>query len=69
MQIEVFTNMGDLHIHYTRGLMSSSVILFLGVKMKIEDDVYTLHKVPHHTLSEEIKIKILGIKKNTVVII
>ena len=35
----------------------------------IEDDVYTLHKVPHHTLSEEIKIKILGIKKNTVVII
>ena len=35
----------------------------------IEDDVYTLHKVPYHTLGEEIKIKILGIKKNTVVII
>ena len=35
----------------------------------IEDDVYILHRVLHHTLSEEIKIKILGIKKNTVVII
>ncbi len=31
-----------LHIHYTRGLMSSSVILFLGVKMKIEDKVIEL---------------------------
>ena len=28
-----------LHIHYTRGLTPSSVILFLGVKMKIEDKV------------------------------
>ena len=35
----------------------------------IEDDVYTLHRVPHHTLDKEIKIKILSIKKNTVVII
>ena len=35
----------------------------------IEDDMYTLHSVPHRTLGEEIKIKILGIKKNTVVII
>ena len=35
----------------------------------IEDDVYILHRVLHHTLSEEIKIKILGSKKNTVVII
>ena len=35
----------------------------------IEDDVYTLHKVPYHTLGEEIKIKILGIKKNTIVVI
>ena len=35
----------------------------------IEDDVYILHKVPYHTLSEEIKIKILGIKKNTIVVI
>ena len=35
----------------------------------IEDDIYILHRVPHHTLGEEIKIKILGIKKNTVVII
>ena len=35
----------------------------------IEDDVYTLHRVPHHTLDEEVKIKILDIKKNTVVII
>ena len=34
-----------------------------------EDDVYTLHRVPHHTLDEEVKIKILDIKKNTVVII
>lgn len=35
----------------------------------IEDDMYTLHNVPHRTLGEEIKVKILGIKKNTVVII
>ena len=35
----------------------------------IEDDMYTLHSVPHRTLGEEIKVKILGIKKNTVVII
>ena len=35
----------------------------------IEDDMYTLHSVLHRTLGEEIKIKILGIKKNTVVII
>ena len=35
----------------------------------IEDDVYTLHRVPHHTLDKEIKIKILSIKKNIVVII
>ncbi len=35
----------------------------------IEDDIYTLHNVPHRTLGEEIKVKILGIKKNTVVII
>lgn len=35
----------------------------------IEDDVYTLHRVLYHTLSEEIKIKILGIKKNIIVAI
>ncbi len=35
----------------------------------IEDDVYTLHRVLYHTLREEIKIKILGIKKNTMVTI
>lgn len=35
----------------------------------IEDDMYTLHNVPHRTLGEEIRVKILGIKKNTVVII
>ena len=35
----------------------------------IEDDVYFLHRVPHRTLVEEIKIKILGIKKNIMVVI
>ena len=35
----------------------------------IEDGVYILHRVLHHTLREEIKIKILGIKKNTMVTI
>ncbi len=35
----------------------------------IEDGVYILHRVLHHTLSEEIKIKILGIKKNIMVVI
>ncbi len=34
----------------------------------IEDDVYTLHRVLCRTLLEEIKIKILGIKKNTMVV-
>jgi hypothetical protein len=33
MQIEVFTNMGDLHIHYTRELINSLVIFYsLGIK-------------------------------------
>ena len=35
----------------------------------IEDDVYILDRAPYHTLREEIKIKILGIKKNIVVVI
>ena len=35
----------------------------------IEDDVYILHRVPYRTLLEEIKIKILGIKKNIMVVI
>ena len=33
MQIVVFTNMGDLHIHYTRELINSLVIFYsLGIK-------------------------------------
>ena len=37
--------------------------------VSIEDDIYILHRVPHHTLGKEIMIKILGIKKNTIVVI
>ena len=36
MQIEVFTNMGDLHIHYTRELINSLVIFyFQELKMNL----------------------------------
>ena len=34
----------------------------------IEDDVYILDRAPHHTLGGEVKIKILGIKKNIMVV-
>ena len=46
-----------LHIHYTRGLTPSSVILFLGVKMKIEDKVLTLSKsYPNINKRKDIKL-------------